>query len=294
MNQQTEEHDNLNDIIGLVNTSEISSIKDIVSGIVKIINDPKATVRDLKEIIQVDPPLAARVLKLANSIYYSPPNNIVEIMKAVIWIGWDAIKELALSQKVCEIFQKDEPIEGYSRKFLWKHSLAVALFAKMIYRREFGERGENMYAAGLLHDLGLIIEDQFYHGAFRDALNRSKKEQKNLAGPENDILGYDHAILGRAITESWNLPEELCFAIGNHHNPNGDAIGFSRMAYTLYVADCFCQEKGVGYGDAPFTDKALFDRCLKKLGLENHSLHLILEDVEREMSEMQDQGFFNQ
>jgi putative nucleotidyltransferase with HDIG domain len=293
MNQQEEKYEKLANIVELVNGSEISSVRNTIIVVIRIMNDPKSTAKNLKDIIQVDPPLTARVLKLANSSYYSPPEKIAEIMKAIIWIGWDAIKELALSQKVCEIFNEDETINGYSRSSLWKHSLAVAVFAKMIYRREFGMRGENIYAAGLLHDIGLILEDQFCHDEFKCALSKSKDEEKNLTSAEKEIFGYDHADLGNAITGSWKLSKELCAAIASHHNPDKVTHDFSRMTHTLYVADNLCHEKGFGYWEAPFGDKAVFKNSLKKLGLGYHALQLIVADAEKEILKMEDQGLFN-
>ena len=293
MDQQAQKYEKLANMVELVNDSEISSIRNTVTVVIKIINDPKSTAKNLKDIIQVDPPLTARVLKLANSSYYSPPDKIAEIMKAIIWIGWDAIKELALSQKVCEIFYEDETINGYSRSSLWKHSLAVAVFAKMIYRREFGMRGENIYAAGLLHDIGLILEDQFCHDKFKCVLTKSKFEEKNLTSAEKEIFGYDHADLGNAITSSWKLSKELSAAIANHHDPDKVDQDFSIMTYTLYVADILCQEKGFGYWEAPFGDKAVFKSSLRKLGIKNHALQLIVADAEKEILKMEDQGLFN-
>jgi len=293
MSHQIVQQIKLTDLVELVEDSGISSIKNIVSGIISIINDPKSTVKDLNKIIQVDPPLTSRVLRLANSSYYSPPNKISEIIRAVIWVGYDEIKELALNQKVCQIFKKDESLVGYSRKALWKHSLAVALLGKMIYRREYGERGENMYAAGLLHDIGLIVVDQFCQDEFKDVLRRSKSEEENVARTEFKVLGFDHTELAKAIMKSWNIPKELCTAIGNHHNPAGVDQVFSKMVNTLYVADHFCQEKGVGYGDAPFSDKAVFQNCMRSLKLDSRVLDLIMEDVKEEILKMEDEGFFN-
>jgi len=293
MNQQADKYEKLANIVELVSGSEISSVSNTVIVVIKIMNDPNSTPKNLKDIIQVDPPLTARVLKLANSSYYSPPDKIAEIMKAIIWIGWDAIKELALSQKVCEIFQEDEIIEGYSRNSLWKHSLAVAVFAKMIYRREFGMRGENAYVAGLLHDIGLILEDQFCHDEFTHALSKSKNEKKNLTRAEKEIFGYDHADLGNAIADSWELPKELGAAIANHHNPVKVDHEFSKMSHTLHVADKLSQEKGFGYWDAPSGDNAVFKSSLRNLGLGYHALQLIGKDVEKEISKMEDQGLFN-
>ena len=96
----------LDKLIQLVDNSELSSIKNIVTGLIRIINDPKSTARDLTDLIQIDPPLTAKVLRLANSAYYSPREKVSEITRAVIWVGYDAIKELAINQKVCEIFRR--------------------------------------------------------------------------------------------------------------------------------------------------------------------------------------------
>ena len=95
----------LDEIIIQVNKSDISTIKSVISSIITIMNDADSTAKDIEEIIQVDPPLTARVLKVANSAYYSPQNKISEIDQAVIWLGFNTVKELILSQKVCEIFE---------------------------------------------------------------------------------------------------------------------------------------------------------------------------------------------
>ncbi len=293
MSHQEGKNEKLNKIIELVDESEISSIKNVVSTIIQYINDPKTTTKNLKEIIEVDPPLAARVLRLANSAYYSSRNKVSEIMQAIIWVGFEAIKELALNQKVSEIFNKNESIEGYSRNSLWKHCLAVALLGKMIYRREFGERGENIYAAGLMHDIGIIVEDQFYQEKFTLVMKKSKNEKKNVAKAEYGVFGFDHTDVGGAIIDSWKIPQELCVAIGNHHNPDRVDQEFSRITSTLYIADSFCQEKGIGFGDSTFADNGVFNGCLRKLGLEYHALDLIVEEVEKEILKMEDEGFFS-
>jgi len=77
-----------------------------------VINDPESSAKDLKDIIEIDPPLTARVLKVANSAYYCSLRKISEIQHAVIWIGYDVVKEIALSQKVCEAFDQDETFSG--------------------------------------------------------------------------------------------------------------------------------------------------------------------------------------
>ncbi len=290
MNPDEQKHDKLQAVVDSVDRSEISSIKTVVSGIVNTINDPRSTVKDLQDIIEIDPPLTAKVLRIANSAYYSSPNLISEIRQALIWMGTDVLRELALSQKVCEIFQKDEVIHGYSRIMLWKHSIAVALLAKMIFRREFGLKGEDIYAAGLMHDIGIIVEDQFLQNDFKHILSKTKDEKKNLSKAEYEVLGYTHTDIAREITNRWDFPQELVVSIGYHHRPNKITQEFLRFGSTLYLADYLCQMRGIGYADAPFHDKTAFEQCLTNLGLMPHALEIIVKDMEQEISKMEDQG----
>jgi putative nucleotidyltransferase with HDIG domain len=292
MNQEEETSAKLKKIVQMVNKSEISSIRNTVVGITKIINDPKSSAKDFKEIIQIDPPLTARLLKLANSVYYSPQTRISEIQQAVIWVGYDALKELALSQKVCEIFVGDSTLEGYSRPLLWKHSVAVALLGKMIYRKEFREKGENIYVAGLLHDIGIIVLDQFCEEEFGLILSKTKTDNLNHIKTEKKVLGFDHTEVGKAMAINWNLPQALAEVIGGHHNPDNIAQEFVRAGSTLYVADYVCQQKGLGYSDAPIRDKGLFRRCLKRLDVTSYALDLIVEEVEQKLFKMEEQGLF--
>ena len=279
-------------VVELVEDSEISTIKSIVQGVLDIINDPKSSAKDLKELIQLDPPLTANVLRTANSAYYGFPKQISDIEQAVIWIGIDELKELALRQKVCEIFAKDKSIKGYSRILLWKHSIAVAMLAKMIYRKEFGEKGSDIYAAGLLHDIGIIVEDQFLQEDFRLVLSKLTNEKINLTNAEYKVLGYNHTEVGMALTENWDLPDNLVMIIGYHHNPPESLQYSSRMALTLYVSDYLSQEIGIGYGDAPFPDKALFNKCLLNLGLDQYAIKFLIKELEWEISKIDDRGLF--
>ena len=113
-------------IVEQVNNSEISSIKQTVTQILVTINDPNSSAKNLKDIIEVDPPLTAKLIKLANSALYGFPKTMSEIQEAIVCRGFDTVRELALSQKVCVLFQNDEYIHVFTKRSLWKHSVAVA------------------------------------------------------------------------------------------------------------------------------------------------------------------------
>ncbi len=290
MIQEEKEQTRLERILGKVRESEISSIKNVVSGIIKLINDPESSAKDFKELIQIDPPLTGKLLQLANSAYYSPQKEICEIQQAMIWVGYDALKELAIRQKLCEVFEGDSSIEGFSRNALWKHCVAVALLGKLIYRREFAEKGEKIYVAGLLHDIGIIALEQFSPKDFKRIVGKTVTAGRNQTETEKEILGFDHAELGRAMADDWELPRELTEIIGGHHDPESISEEFSKIGLTLYAADYVCQQKNVGYRNVPDQDEKRFRRCLKKLNLTPYALDLIATDVETEILRMEDQG----
>ncbi len=290
MNDRTKKNVNLNEIVESVDRTGIASIRQIVSGIIKIIDDPEATAKDLQDIIEIDPPLTGKVLSVANSAYYGSIQEISGIEKAVIRIGFNTLKEVALFQTIGEIFNDNSTYRGFSRTLLWKHSIAVALLGKMIFRMEFGRRGDNIYSAGLLHEIGIIAEDQLRHDDFNKILETSWKDKKNLAEVENGILGYHHAGLGKALMDHWDLPAELGVAVGYHHTPEAAPPEYSKTVMTLYVADCLCQGRGIGYSDAPYPDKALYRECLERLDIEQYALDMIVEGMEDELSRMEEQG----
>ncbi len=290
MNATHENNVALDDLVLLTDSSDISSIKRIVTGILSIINNPRSTAKELKKLIEVDPPLTAKLLKTANSAYYSSGRKISDIEEAVIWVGFDELKELALRQKVCELFSHGESVGAYSREALWKHCVSTAVLAKMIYRKEFCEKGDSMYAAALLHDIGIIVEDQFLHDEFIEILRRVEHDRINLIEAENDMLGYNHAEIGKALGKHWDFPDDFVRSIGSHHGPFSEQDTHSRMELTLYVANHLCHVNSIGYDDTTHTDTKLYRQCLNIIGLEETVMGIIIDDLYREISRLEKQG----
>jgi len=282
----------LDELVERLNHSNISSIRSSVLSIVRVIREPHVPIRELSDIIHIDPPLAARVLKTANSAFYSRSftQSFSDIEQAAIWIGTDTIKELALSQKVCEIFDREEKIGEYSRKALWRHSIAVAITAKQIFRKEFGLKGEDAYIAGLLHDIGVIAEDQFLQGEFKKALSMSNSQNIDISLAEKDTWGFDHAEVGSAIISSWGLAEDLCAAVEYHNQPIHAPSQFVQIVFTLFVSDYLCQMNGFTFGADRVRNDELFNHCIQKLNISAIALDLILKATLDETKIMQDKG----
>ncbi len=288
----------LRELLTLVDDSEISSIKSTVAELIRLINDPKSSANDLKEVIQLDPPLTAKLLKLANSAYFGFSRTIGDLKDAVVCVGFNELKELALHQKISQLFNQGDPFAGYSRSLLWKHSVAVAVCGKLIYTRELDQLGGNAYVAGLLHNIGIIIEDQFLLDSFFQILDEYGSRDVNYADIEQKILGYDHTDIGHALAIDWNFPEETAIAIQRHHSPIPVGNDAAELTYTLYIADSLCHSDNIGFGDSANKNFELFQNCIDKLNsiakakINDQKLEAIMEEVRDNIVRMEKMGWF--
>ena len=292
MDEKDLKTEKISKIIELVNNSELSSIKQTLVQILSVINDPGSSAKDLKGVIEIDPTLSAKMLKLANSAYYGFAKRISEIQDSIVCIGFDAVKELALSQKICEIFEKNDSVHGYSRISLWKHSIATAVCGRLIYKNMFREGGDLIYAAGLLHDIGIIVMDQFLQEEFVNVLSKKETENDNLVDMEDVVLDFNHMDIGFAVAQDWALPQELCMAIGKHHIPGAVGGRFSKIVSTVFISEYITQNREIGYDESPNKDYTAFQKCLTKLKIREKALDIIVDEVEKEINKMEEAGWF--
>lgn len=283
---------NLNELKQLIHGSELASIKTVLLELVKLINDPLATAKQLKELVEIDAPLAVRILRLANSAYYGMSRRITDIQEAIIWIGFDAVKHIALSMKVLELFVGNELDEFFSRSNLWKFCIASALTGKLIYRREFKELGNDIYSLALLHNIGLIMIEQFQPVKFRSILNQFKNSEMNINEIEQKELGFDHATLASEMMKEWDFHEKLYLPIKFHHQPLLAPHHIRKEATVLYIIDQLCTQKGFGFSDLDHTNQFTYRSSLKMYDLDEVGLENIMESVQEDLIRMEALGWF--
>lgn len=283
----------LDDLALAAAQTEIASMGAVVNRIVEVIKSPKSNAMDLKGLIELDPALSGVILRRANSPYYSMKRKLTTILDAIVCLGFDTVKELALSQKVSQMFKKDAVIFGYSRQALWVHSLAVALSGKLIFRREFRQRGDEIYTLGILHDLGIMILDQLLTTDYHPVLEKVFKEKVNLREAEMRMLGFTHEDLGLRMMQSWNLPQEFCSVLGFAEQPHLACGEDARLAKTIYVCNVASQNRGLGYVENPQWSRETYLRCLEELGLSEMAIKVIMDEVKQEIQKMKDEGWFN-
>ena len=222
---------------------EISTLPHVAQHATPVAADPDVEAADLKQLLERDPALSARLLRHVNSSHCPVGDRITNLQHAVAFLGTKQIRHLAMTAGVCDLFRSEARIGSYQRSELWQHSVAVGVCARMIARRLRLPNPEDVFLAGLLHDVGIILQDQYRHGAFLRVL-RSLREERTLAECEREHLGFDHMVLGERIGRRWGLPDAVIAAIRYHHmsvSYRGDHIDTVRC---VEVANLICTLQG--------------------------------------------------
>jgi len=206
----------------------ISKVKNLVPvspaalNLVGLLNQPGVSNDDVVSVLKFDNVLTAKLLRACNSPFFGLAEPVSSVEQAVFILGHQQILHIALSIAFSSIMNSPAPGYAAEVKVLWEHSLVTALAAENIARENSHLTAEPSVAftAGLLHDIGKII---FTHALTPDQQTaiRSRAAQNRLprATAEKQVLGLDHAEVGRCLLQSWRLPENIVEAVGNHHRP---------------------------------------------------------------------------
>ena len=212
----------------------------VFTQIQKVLNDPNTSAYDIGSILQEDPAISAKVLKMTNSAYYGLSRTIESVKQAVVIIGIEAVKNLVLSAAVIESFSKDQ-VDSEFQEFFWRHSLAAAFAARMLSRELRGSQifdGESAFSAGMLHDIGKMVISVYMPDQAKKIRNL-KSEKPLLADRmvETEVLGFDHTHIGAYLGRHWQLPEKLLEAVRYHHDPGMIAIEQNNLPYLIHLSN---------------------------------------------------------
>lgn len=233
----------------LKKVEKLPTLPGIAMQIIQMANDPRRSADDLSKIILSDVALSAKVLKMVNSAYYGIRNKVGSVKQAIVILGFNTIKSLALSTAIMDKFATSGTIEGFSRGEFWKHSLGVAITNRILARRlvRQKEMEENYFMAGLLHDIGKIILDQYFHEEFLRVLVHMRATGLSFYKAELEVNGLTHTEIGGMLAAQWQLPDELVAAIRFHHSPENRSENQVIVSAT-HFANILCKTKGFGSG----------------------------------------------
>jgi len=214
---------------------DIPTLPTVVQKIIQIVDSPTTSASDLNKAILMDQALSVKVLKLVNSAFYGFPKKIETLTQAIVILGFNTVRSLALSISMVDMFSKSGR-RSLNYKEFWKHAIATSIMSRMIAKKAFPSIAEEAFVSGLLHDIGILVLDQFLGNDYTEAYNAIEEEGMQLYRAEKKHLGISHPEAGSMLAEKWNLPDPLIYSIKYHHDPSPDKDYFPLVS-TIHVAN---------------------------------------------------------
>jgi putative nucleotidyltransferase with HDIG domain len=260
---------------------EISTLPQIAVRVMEVANDPNSGPIDLKRVVESDPALSARIIRCVNSSAYARRIKTTNLQEAIAYLGMKQIRNLAMTASISELFSVDEKIGPYCRSQLWRHLVSVGICARLIAMRRKMPNFEEAYLAGLLHDIGIVLEDQYAHPGFVAVL-RGLAGAKTLIEAERAMLGFDHAVLGEAVATNWRFPEAVTASIRHHHVSSGYRGEHIQVVRCVEVANVICTLKGISSIGLKLVK--ISQAALAGLSLSGEDIRVLAADLDQELA----------
>ena len=262
------------------NAVTVASPPMVYERLVQVINHPRSGSADIARVIAEDQGLTGRLLKVVNSAFFSFPRPVESVAQAVTVVGTSQIRDLALATSVMSMFS-GLPRDLVDLESFWYHSLACGMMARAIAAQRREDNVERFFVAGLLHDIGHLITYMHAGDDARRALDLASSSGRPLADCEREVLGCDHAMVGKVLLDRWNFPGAFREAVGFHHTPRL-ASRYPVETAATHIAEVTAH--ALGWGRSGERRVPPFDAAAwTTLGLDAQIFPLLVDEAERQL-----------
>ena len=261
---------------------ELASMPEIIVRLNQIVDDPYSTAKDVSDVISGDPALTTRLLRIVNSPFYGFPSQIDTISLAVTIVGTQQLRLLALASSTIRQFANLSN-QFVTMETFWRHSFSTAIVARTLAKLSKEHGSEQYFIAGLLHDIGSLIIYSTIPTLAKEAITHAKHKNIAVYQAERAIIGFDHAMVGSAVLNHWNLPEALVEAVSCHHDLGDLKIAPKQKAVT-HLANIIANAINPSlliYRQTLEPDP----RAWELAGMESDNIDESLDDIETEINE---------
>jgi HD-like signal output (HDOD) protein len=198
---------------------DLPTLPAVIRQVSALIENNETDMKRIADVIMTDSALSLRILRLVNSAFYGLRNRITSLQHAVVALGLRAVYNLMLGLTVVKLF-RNEKSDHFNPEMLWQHSFGCALLSEKIAGLIKYPFPDECFIAGLVHDMGRLVFDQYIHTQFIAACGRSSDLREPLLKSEKAIIGFDHAEAGAWISQRMNIPDSFVSVIRYHHFPS--------------------------------------------------------------------------
>ena len=229
--------------IRVARSENLPVLPQIVSHVLKLADNPDAGPKDMEKIIERDPAVTAKILRVANSSYYGL-SQIQSINRAISMLGMNTIRSLVVGVAFQQIISTRTPASKFNKLEFWRHSLGVAIGSRILGKLKQPLKAEELYVAGMLHDVGLLALDRFHPTELDQAFSYALETDMQLHEAEKMLFGFDHAQVGGLCAERWGLSDLVLDAIRHHHGPR-QSVDHLESTAIVGLADSLAHQCGL-------------------------------------------------
>jgi putative nucleotidyltransferase with HDIG domain len=225
--------------------TNLPTIPEITTRVASLLDNPDVELEEVAEMILTDQVMAARVIKIVNSPLFKPMHEISSLKRALIYLGFRRIREIALTCSIIKAFEGEDGV--FDIRTFWQHSFGVGIVAKIIAQRVRFPEVEKAYICGIVHDIGEVFLSNYLRNDFQKIVDLIKGTSHSFMDAEALCLGTTHCEIGLCLARKWNFPQEYCDVIAHHHAPQ-DASLDPMLVAIVNLADLFCSVRNLDYG----------------------------------------------
>jgi HD-like signal output (HDOD) protein len=214
----------------VLDIEDLPSLPQVMERILETIEDENSSSKDLTEILELDHSISTSILRMANSAFYGLPSRVDSIRRAVVLLGFDTVRMLALATSVLDAFSGREAL-GLDPLDFWMHALGAAKAGQVIGRKHTSVHASDAcFTGALLHDLGKFLLGLTLKKEYADICQEAAKTERDLCHVEMDRLKMTHAKVGAWVAEKWRFPAPIIDMIANQYKPTTKEAEVVRLA----------------------------------------------------------------
>ena len=239
----------------LQSITDLPTLPAVISKLTTAVDSAKSDSRQIARLLQDDPALSTRVLRLVNSALYAGSEPTASVQLAVARIGMVGIRNLATAVAVFQAFRPG-PVGSFDRKEFWRHCILCGVASTILYRKARSKLphfypDDVLHLSGLVHDIGRIVLDVHFHDAFVAAMSASEQNMAPLIEMERQHIGTDHAEIGAWLAQRWRMVPAVQQVIRWHHDPDRADPEFQELAQLCNAANYICNFQQLGWSGDP-------------------------------------------
>jgi len=220
----------------LADIRDLPTLPAVFMRIMRMMQSKDTSVREISQVVETDQSIAMKILRLINSSFYGLSRSVYSVQQAIVLLGANTLKNILITASVFQALNRRSQEAGLNREAFWKHTMECGMIARCLDDKINSGREEEGFICGIIHDIGKVVLDQYFHDKLLSVLNKCRKEGILFYQAERELLSVTHAEIGSKLADLWYLPDNLVEVIAQHHDFRPESE-YARQTALIQISD---------------------------------------------------------